>query len=165
MYTAAIIDQDPLARIIFREILKDNGSGRDIKVVWDAATYEETIPKMERLAPDIIIVGSTECDRSLLRFVESVSSHFDGICLLLLAPAPNPANVSCGLIKCGISGHLVREDVSFISAAATTLLQGGYWFSDCIWGHMQSLMSKVSAQESLLATRKCTTREERFLVY
>ncbi|MDD5094252.1 MAG: response regulator transcription factor [Dehalococcoidia bacterium] len=154
-FTVAITGPDSL----FRREIRGSLSEERFEILWEAEGYENTILELEKLAPDLLILSLPDCDVGLISFLEeTLSQRFPSTRKLLVAPDPSVSGILPQLLRAGLKGYVVNEDVSSVYNAAIVVLQGGYWLSQCIAEKM--FQEAAFTQPVALAPGGFTSREQ-----
>lgn len=160
-FTLAIVDPNPLSRAGIRSALQGDHADGKLAVAWEAQSYGEAILALEGLTPDVLILSLAEYDSELIPFLRTLSQRFAGIRKLLIGPDPNVPSMCNQLLKAGLDGFVVREEVSIsISDAVFALLHDAHYFSKCIVANLVQTPTLTQLVNDLQTSFYLTPREQ-----
>jgi DNA-binding NarL/FixJ family response regulator len=100
-----VVEDDHLLRDGIKEILKQQ---KDIKVVAASGKKENTILKIHKLNPNVVLLNLGLRSQNSLQVVRMVKQEFPNAKVIVMDLAPVPADIA-QFIKAGASGFIIRD--------------------------------------------------------
>lgn len=125
----AVVDDHAIIRGVFLTLVEDTP---DLVMAWMASSLGDARSKIQRDAPDFLVMDVELPDGNGFDFIQEVMAQFPGLPVLMVSAQedrsyPNRAK------NCGAKGFIGKAaSLERLVEAVNTIQQGGEWFKDLL---------------------------------
>lgn len=152
MIRVLVVDDHPLVRAGLLDML---GSSDEIDVVGDAADGQEAIEKVDRLAPDVVLMDLSMPVMDGIETTRALQLTHPEVAVIILTTSEDPTRINAALAA-GASGYLLKDvELAVLIAGIRAVPTGGVPLSPRVVTHL--------LRPAPIATSELTPRERQIL--
>ncbi len=155
-YSLFVVDDHPMTRFGIRELI---GTTDNLSVIGESDNAEDTLEKVQKLRPDLLLVDLTLRGRSGLELIKDLRKVQPDVEILVFSMHEETFYAE-RVLRSGARGYVMKSESSDrLLEAIHSVLQGKVFVSDLVANHFLNKMTGRPTEDSNSPVARLTDRE------